>query len=188
MGTPTPIVNDPVTPVTPDPLVNTPNETPIGTPPAEVITSTPKESNTTEAELAALEAENSRLKNANLLLKEEQKIFARPMVEVDRRQAARAKLIKQALLQGRVTKWEGKQLFGIMEIHRQEVQEGSILAVRRKAGVYGKVRVSKIYEGNRAAIDPIRGTFPTDIKQIKLLPGDDLIVPPIGDVSIEPRN
>lgn len=190
----TPVPPDKGTPGTPDSVVGTPEETPLVTPGAEPINpvkpiSTPKDTNeSVEAELAAKEAQIARLTKANQMLKDEQQILARPMIEVDRRQAARAKLIKQSLLQGRVTKWEGKQLFGIMEIHRPEVQEGSILAIRRKTGIYGKVEVTKIHPGNRAAIDPIRGTFPTDVKSIKLLPGDDLIVAPIGDISIEPRN
>ncbi len=92
----------------------------------------------------------------------------------------RARLIKEALLVGRVQEYVVDQehpelgAFVILDIVMPEqVQEGTVLAIRRKTGILGQLKISQITpEG--AVANPMPGFGPINPVQ-----GDELILPPL---------
>jgi hypothetical protein len=88
----------------------------------------------------------------------------------------RARLISEALLMGRVTEFKEDPNFGSFVTFEvlmpDNIQAGSILAIRRKTGIAGQLKVSDItVEGGIANI--MSGFGP-----VKPEPGDELILPP----------
>ena len=134
-----------------------------------------------------LEAELAKAERENELLKEEAKegLISKPMIEAAKKQKARASTVKEAWLQAKVIEWVARQPdqkaggFAIIELHR-DVQPGTILAIRRQTGIYGRLRVDHLYpETKQASANPIRGTFPDGGTPV-IKPGDELILPPFG--------
>jgi hypothetical protein len=109
------------------------------------------------------------------------------MIETAKKQKARASTVRQAWLQAKVVEWVDKQPdqqaggFAIIELHR-EIQPGTILAIRRQAGIYGQLKVAHIFEPEKtkASANPVRGTFPDGAPPV-IKPGDELILPPFGN-------
>ena len=143
------------------------------------------------AEMAELrcahEAELAKVERENELLKEEAKqgLISKPMIEAAKKQKARASTVKQAWIQAKVIEWVAQQPdqeaggFAIIELHR-DVQPGTILAIRRQTGIYGRLEVDHVYPGKKqASANPVRGTFPDGTTPV-IKPGDELILPPFG--------
>jgi hypothetical protein len=88
----------------------------------------------------------------------------------------RARMISDALLMGRVKEYvEDAQYGGFITfdvVMPEQVQTGTILAIRRKTGILGQLKVSDMTpEG--AIANPLPG-----FSDIKPVPGDELILPP----------
>ena len=136
---------------------------------------------------AELEAELAKAEQENELLKQEARegLISKSMIESAKKQKARASTVKQAWLQAKVIEWVAKQPdkqsggFAIIELHR-DMQPGTVLAIRRQSGIYGRLMVDHIYvDKNQASANPVRGTFP-DGEAPEIRPGDELILPPFG--------
>ena len=142
--------------------------------------------------IAALAAENAALKNENDALrddvettekkaqvyKDEAGFIAQRDLEQHDLDQRRARVIREALLIARLTEWSKDDGFAVITIERPEnVQEGSVLAVRRNTGIIGQVRISGMYESGQAVADPIPATFIGG--GVDLQPGDELIIPPM---------
>ena len=135
------------------------------------------------AELAAKEAELARLA--------EEKADAEKKAETYRDEAGfigglelekkddelrRARLIRDALLIGRIREYVANPELGgfatIEVIMPEQVQTGAILAIRRNTGILGRVKVSDVtVEG--AIASPMPGFGPVEPQA-----GDELIIPP----------
>ena len=136
---------------------------------------------------AQLEAELAKAEQENELLKQEARegLISKSMIESAKKQKARASTVTQAWLQAKVIEWVARQPdqqsggFAIIELHR-DMQPGTILAIRRQSGIYGRLMVDHIYvEKNQASANPVRGTFP-DGETPEIKAGDELILPPFG--------
>ncbi len=88
----------------------------------------------------------------------------------------RARMISQALLMGRVKEYvEDAQYGGFVTfdvLMPEQVQTGTVLAIRRKTGILGQLKVSQV-EADGAVANPLPGFGP-----IKPQVGDELILPP----------
>jgi len=88
----------------------------------------------------------------------------------------RARMISQALLMGRVKEYvEDAQYGGFVTfdvLMPDQVQTGTVLAIRRKTGILGQLKVSDI-SAEGAIANPLPG-----FGQIKPQVGDELILPP----------
>jgi hypothetical protein len=136
---------------------------------------------------AQLEEELAKAEQENELLKQEARegLISKSMIESAKKQKARASTVKQAWLQAKVIEWVAKQPdqqsggFAIIELHR-DMPPGTVLAIRRQSGIYGRLMVDHIYtDKNQASANPIRGTFP-DGEAPEINPGDELIIAPFG--------
>jgi hypothetical protein len=87
-----------------------------------------------------------------------------------------ARLVSQALLIGKITQFaEDAQVGSFVTIQilmPEQVQQDTILAIRRKTGILGQIKITSI-EGGEAIGNPLPG-FGT----IQPEPGDELILPP----------
>lgn len=91
----------------------------------------------------------------------------------------RARLIRDALLVGKIVEYaedpEHPELGGFVVlsvIMPEQVQEGTVLAIRRKTGILGQLKVSQVTPDGAIA-NPMAGFGP-----VKPVPGDELILPP----------
>lgn len=88
----------------------------------------------------------------------------------------RARMIGEALLIGRVKEYiEDPQYGGFVTFDvmmPEQVQPGTILAIRRKTGILGQLKVSDI-SAEGAIANPLPG-----FGQVNPAPGDELILPP----------
>ena len=135
------------------------------------------------AELAAKEAELARLaeekadaeKKAETYRDEAGFIGGRELEKKDD-ELRRARLIRDALLIGRIREYVANPELGgfatIEVIMPEQVQTGAILAIRRNTGILGRVKVSDVtVEG--AIASPMPGFCPVEPQA-----GDELIIPP----------
>ena len=127
------------------------------------------------AALAQLELEKQAAKDAKLAMEEEGLLGQRDLENADS-ELKRARMIGQALLIGRISEIvEDAQFGGFMTFEilmPEQVQIGTILAIRRKTGILGQLKVSDVTaEGGIA--NPLPGFGPVQA-QI----GDELILPP----------
>jgi len=127
------------------------------------------------AALAQLELEKQAAKDAKLAMEEEGLLGQRDLENADS-ELKRARMIGQALLIGRISEIvEDAQFGGFMTFEilmPEQVQIGTILAIRRKTGILGQLKVSDVtVEGGIA--NPLPGFGPVQA-QI----GDELILPP----------
>lgn len=127
-----------------------------------------------EAKNAALEASTAKAERKAETYSEEAALVGGQMLERRDNELRRARLISQATPMARVAVWEEANGFAVVEILEQDsVQEGSVLAVRRKTGILGKLKIDRItIEG---AIASPTTAFPGP----KPEPGDDLIMDPM---------
>lgn len=127
------------------------------------------------AALAQLEEEKQAAKDAKLAMEEEGLLNQRDLEKGDS-ELKRARMIGQALLIGRISEIvEDAQFGGFMTfdiLMPEQVQIGTILAIRRKTGILGQLKVSDVTaEGGIA--NPLPGFGP-----VKAQIGDELILPP----------
>ena len=155
--------------------------------PSEPDTASVTKDGTATPSRAQLEEELAKAEQENELLKREARegLISKRMIESAKKQKARASTVKQAWLQAKVIEWVAKQPdqqsggFAIIELHR-DMPPGTILAIRRQTGIYGRLMVDHIYtDKNQASANPVRGTFP-DGEAPEILPGDELIIAPFG--------
>jgi hypothetical protein len=108
------------------------------------------------------------------LQQEEAKLLDQQDIEGSDNQLRRARLIASALLIGKVIEYieDGGGFATIQLLMPENVQPGTILAIRRKTGILGQLKVSDITpEG--AIANPMPG-----FGNVKPEPGDELILPP----------
>ena len=155
--------------------------------PSDPITAPDTADGTSAPTRAQLEEELAKAEQENELLKREARegLISKSMIESAEKQKARASTVKQAWLQAKVIEWVAKQPdqqsggFAIIELHR-DMPPGTILAIRRQSGIYGRLMVDHIYtDKNQASANPVRGTFP-DGEAPEINPGDELIIAPFG--------
>jgi len=112
------------------------------------------------------------------LRRDEEGLIAQKMLESNDDELRRARLISQALLVGRVTEYAEDPTYGgfiTFEVKMpDQVQVGSILGIRRnKTGILYQFKVSDVTPQGAIA-NPL-----TAIGEIKPVPGDELIFPPL---------
>ncbi len=143
----------------------------------------PSEMERMKAELAAKEDEMARLaeekadaeKKADTYRDEAGFIGGRELEKKDD-ELRRARLIRDALLIGKVSSFIANPEVGdfltIEVVIPEQVQSGTILAIRRNTGILGRVKISDVTaEGAIASPMPGFGQVPPQA-------GDDLIIPP----------
>ncbi len=128
-----------------------------------------------QAALAQIEAEKQAARDAKLAQDEEGLLGQRDLEKGDS-ELKRARMIGQALLIGRISEIvEDAQFGGFMTfdiLMPEQVQVGTILAIRRKTGILGQLKVSDVTaEGGIA--NPLPGFGPVQAQV-----GDELILPP----------
>jgi hypothetical protein len=129
-----------------------------------------------KAKLAQIEADKAEsektARNARLAQDEEGLLSQRDLEKGDS-ELRRARLIGEALLIGRVKEFVAESGFITFDILMPEqVQNGTVLALRRKTGILGQFTVSDVTpEGGIADLLP-------GIGRIEPKPGDELILPP----------
>ena len=172
-----------------DPDLPKPTSTPQGAEdlPSGLITAANPATGESAPTRAQLEEELAKAEQENELLKQEARegLISKSMIESAKKQKARASTVKQAWLQAKVIEWVAKQPdqqsggFAIIELHR-DMPPGTVLAIRRQSGIYGRLMVDHIYtDKNQASANPVRGTFP-DGEAPEINPGDELIIAPFG--------
>jgi len=140
------------------------------------------------AEIEAMKAQMQAGKRAIQQLEDEKakrdaKLADSEELELDKRklessdnELRRARMISEALLMGRVKEYvEDAQYGGFITfdvLMPEQVQTGTVLAIRRKTGILGQLKVSDI-SAEGAIANPLPGFGP-----IKPQVGDELILPP----------
>jgi hypothetical protein len=126
--------------------------------------------------LAQLAAEKEKAERDAKLADGENLLLAGRKMEEQNALMRQARLISQALLVGKITEFvEDAQYGGFVTLQilmPEQVQQDSILAIRRKTGILGQLKVTSI-EGNEAVASPLPGFGP-----IQPEAGDELILPP----------
>lgn len=129
-----------------------------------------------EAELARIADEKAKAERDAQTFKEEAGEFGRRELEKSDSELRRARLISEALVMGKVKEFAEDPQFGSFVVFEvvmpEQVQQGTVLAVRRKTGVVGQIRVSEI------SADGAIGNILQGFGNFKPEPGDDLILPP----------
>jgi outer membrane murein-binding lipoprotein Lpp len=121
------------------------------------------------------EMEAQKLRDKKLAQDEEGLIAQRGLEKTDG-ELRRARMISEALLVGRISdyvedEYGGFAIFDV--ILSEQVQIGTTLAIRRKTGILGQLKVSDITPDGGVA-NPLPG-----FGQFKPEPGDELILPPL---------
>ncbi len=129
-----------------------------------------------EAEKDALEAEKDLAEKKAETFRDEAGLIGQRELERGDDELRRARMIRDALLIGRVTEYVNNPDLGgfaTIEIVLPDlVQEGTVLAIRRNTGILGKVKVTSI-SAEGAIASPQPGFGPVEPQA-----GDDLIIPP----------
>jgi polyhydroxyalkanoate synthesis regulator phasin len=130
-----------------------------------------------QEQIAKLEAEKAKAERNADTANNEAAYVAGHVLEARDNEGRRARMIRDAMLIGRVKEWvEDPQLGGFATIEivmPENVQQETILCVRRNSGILGRLKVGEIsIEG---AIATPMGTFP----EAKPQPGDELILDPM---------
>ncbi len=129
-----------------------------------------------KARLAQIETEKAEAKKAARdarLTQDEEGLLSQRDLEKGDSELRRARLIGEALLIGRVREYVTESGFITFDILMPEqVQNGTVLALRRKTGILGQFTVTDVTpEGGIADLLPGVGRFEPK-------PGDELILPP----------
>ncbi len=129
-----------------------------------------------QAALAEIEAEKERAARDAKVAQDEEGLLSQRDLEKSDGELRRARMIAEALHIGTVQEYVADAEYGgfiTFQIHMPEqVQPGTILAVRRKTGILCQLKVSDVTpEGGIA--NPLPGFGPVEPK-----PGDELILPP----------
>ena len=128
-------------------------------------------------QLAKLEAEKSKAERNAETANNEAAYVAGHVLEARDNEGRRARMIRDAMLIGRVKEWVDDQELGgfatIEILMPDNVQPETVLCVRRNSGILGRLKVGEIsIEG---AIATPMGSFP----EAKPQPGDELILDPL---------
>ena len=152
------------------------------TPPPSAPTSAPvanaAEIEAMKAQLAQLEAdkEKAKAKRDAKVDQEEEVLIERGKIEQKDDELRRARMIGEALLIGRIKEYvEDAQAGGFVTfdiLMPEQVQAGTTLAIRRKTGILGRLKVSQVTAEGGVA-DPLPGFGPIQPKV-----GDELILEP----------
>lgn len=131
---------------------------------------------TQQAALAEIEAEKERAARDAKLAQDEEGLLSQRDLEKGDSELRRARMIGEALLIGRIQEVvEDAEVGGFITFQilmPEQVQPGTVLAIRRKTGVLGQISVTDITpEGGIA--NPLPGFGPVQPKA-----GDELILPP----------
>lgn len=146
---------------------------------------TPTVASTAAADLAAIRAqmEARAAEDAEARVKRDAKVADAEVLELDKRnlegkdaELRRARMISQSLLIGRIREYvespQGGDFVTFEVLLPEQVQVGAVVAIRRKTGILGQLKVSDVTtEG--AIANPLPGFGP-----VKPLVGDELILPP----------
>lgn len=149
---------------------------PVTPTPAPAQTISSAENEQLKARIAEIEAEAEKAKRDADTFRDEAGLIGQRDLEKGDTELRRARLIGEALVMGRVKEFAEDPQFGgfvTFEVLMPEnVQSGGILAIRRKTGIVGQIKVSEIT--NEGAIgNPLPG-----FGNFKPEPGDELILPP----------
>lgn len=129
-----------------------------------------------EAALQEIEAEKNKAERDADVYRDEAGLVGQRELEKGDGELRRARMISDALLIGRVVQYQEDANLGdfvtIEVMMPENVQPGTILAIRRKTGILGQLKVSSL-EGTGAIANPMPG-----FGQVKPQPGDELILPP----------
>jgi len=129
-----------------------------------------------QAALAQLEAEKAMAARDAKVAQDEEGLLSQRDLEKGDSELRRARMIADALLIGKVSEYiEDAEYGGFITFEilmPEQVQPGTVLAIRRKTGILGQLKVSDVTpEGGIA--NPLPGFGPVN-PQI----GDELILPP----------
>ena len=129
-----------------------------------------------EAELSALAADKETAEKKAETFRDEAGLIGQRELEKGDNVLRRARLIRDALLIGRVKQYVVDPAaggFAVIDVAMAEhVQVGTILAIRRNTGILGKVKITDI-SAEGAIGNPMAGFGPVEPKE-----GDELIIPP----------
>jgi hypothetical protein len=129
-----------------------------------------------EAALAQIEAERQRAERDAKVAQDEEGLLSQRELEKGDQELRRARMIGEALLIGRVSEYvEDAEYGGFITLEilmPEQVQPGTILAIRRKTGILGQLKVSEV-TAEGAIANPLPGFGPVNPKV-----GDELILPP----------
>lgn len=129
-----------------------------------------------QARLAAIEAEKAAKEKESKLSDEEQLLLDQRDMEKKNSLMREARLVSQALLVAKITEFVEDAQTGnfatIQILMPEQVQVDTILAIRRKTGILGQLKVTAV-EGTEAVASPLPGFGP-----IQPIAGDELILPP----------
>ncbi|MGJ8642754.1 MAG: hypothetical protein ACSHX9_05045 [Luteolibacter sp.] len=129
-----------------------------------------------EAEIAALAEEKELAEKKADTYRDEAGLIGQRELEKGDNELRRARLIRDALLIGRVQQYMNDPVAGgfvVIEVVLPEhVQVGTILGIRRNTGILGKVKITGV-EPEGAIGSPLPGFGPIEPQA-----GDELIIPP----------
>lgn len=146
--------------------------------PPEVPATANAEMEAMKAEIAQarLELEEAaRAERDKNVERDEEGLEAQRDLESKDTELRRARMISQSLLIGKVTNIDYAESGGFITFEvlmPDQVQNGAVLAIRRKTGILGTLIVSAV-EGNEAIANPLPGFGP-----VQPTVGDELILPP----------
>ncbi len=155
-------------------LRNTPAS--ISTPSANAAEIEAMKAQMEAGKLAIQKLEDEKAKRDAKLADAEEGLGEQRKLENSDTELKRARMISQALLMGRVKEYvEDAQYGGFVTfdvLMPDQIQTGTVLAIRRKTGILGQLKVSDI-SAEGAIANPLPGFGP-----IKPQVGDELILPP----------
>ena len=126
--------------------------------------------------LEELAAEKEKAERDAKLAEGENTLLSAQKVEEQNSLAREARLISQALLVGTITEFiedaQSGNFITLRIVMPEQVQRDTILAIRRKTGILGQVKVTSV-EGAEAIASPLPGFGPIHPEA-----GDELILPP----------
>ncbi len=151
--------------------------------PAPVPSPVTSEVDAMKAQLAAIEAEKDALQAEKDLAekkadtyRDEAGFIGQIELEKNDNELRRARMIRDALLIGRITEYVVDADYGnfasMQIIMPEQVQVGTVLAIRRNTGILGQVEVTEV-TSEGAIINPLPGFGNVDPQS-----GDELILPP----------
>jgi hypothetical protein len=129
-----------------------------------------------KAKLAAIEAEKAAKERDTKVSDAEQLLLDQREMEKNNSLMREARLVSQALLVAKITEYVEDAQTGnfatIQILMPEQVQVDTILAIRRKTGILGQLKVTAV-EGSEAVASALPGFGP-----IQPVAGDELILPP----------
>ncbi len=155
---------------------STPSEIPSAAASAAEMDAMKRQVEANKQALADLDDQAKAARDKQLSV-DEDGLIAQKGLESKDGELRRARLIGDALLMGRISEYvEDPKLGGFITFNilmPEQVQKGTILAIRRKTGILGQLKVSDI-SADGAIANPLPGFGP-----VKPKPGDELILPPL---------